>query len=251
MEAVTAGMIVLKNVSKRYIIDGSAIDALRDVSLKINDGEFVTIAGRSGSGKTTLLRILAGLEEPSSGFVEIDGKKMPSVHALPVSMVFQEPRLMPWLSAAENVAFAYPPRLRCCDIKKQTVSMLETVGLKGYENAYPCQLSGGMAQRVALARALIRDPRCVLLDEPFGALDYFTRRSMQHELIALYLKNKKSFIMVTHDVWEAVSMGTRVVVLSEGGIKKELHIALPHPRRENSPELRRYFEETLETIGEN
>ena len=157
---------------------------------------------------------------------------------------------MPWLSALDNIIFACPPRERGKELRKRALEMIETVGLGGYEGALPTQLSGGMAQRVALGRALVKDPPVVLLDEPLGALDYFTRRAMQRELSRLYLDKKKSFIMVPHDVGEALRLGTRVVVLGEGRVKRELSVNLPYPRPRSTPAFQSLIDEVLEAIGD-
>ncbi|MDO4562157.1 MAG: ABC transporter ATP-binding protein [bacterium] len=238
------------SVSKSYRLEERRVEALRDVSLEIGENEFVVIVGRSGSGKTTLLRILASLEPPTSGAVRFRGRECSEESPLPAGMVFQEARLMPWLSALDNIIFACPPRERGEELRKRALEMIETVGLGGYEGALPTQLSGGMAQRVALGRALVKDPPVVLLDEPLGALDYFTRRAMQRELIRLYLDKKKSFIMVTHDVGEALRLGTRVVVLGEGRVKRELSVNLPYPRPRSTPAFQSLIDEVLEAIGD-
>ncbi len=238
------------SVSKSYRLEERRVEALRDVSLEIGENEFVAIVGRSGSGKTTLLRILASLEPPTSGAVRFRGRECSEESPLSAGMVFQEARLMPWLSALDNIIFACPPRERGEELRKRALEMIETVGLGGYESALPTQLSGGMAQRVALGRALVKDPPVVLLDEPLGALDYFTRRAMQRELIRLYLDKKKSFIMVTHDVGEALRLGTRVVVLGEGRVKRELSVNLPYPRPRSTPAFQNLIDEVLEAIGD-
>lgn len=183
--------LTVDDVSKSYDIEGRRIEALRGVSLEIGENEFVTVVGRSGSGKTTLLRILASLEQPTAGAVRFRGRECSEENPLQAGMVFQEARLMPWLSALDNIIFACPPRERGEELRRAALRMIETVGLKGYEGALPTQLSGGMAQRVALGRALIKNPPLILLDEPLGALDYFTRRLMQRELIRLYLEEKR------------------------------------------------------------
>ncbi|MCD8234277.1 MAG: ABC transporter ATP-binding protein [Cloacibacillus porcorum] len=240
----------VENVSKCYSIEGLRVEALREVSLEIGENEFVSVVGRSGSGKTTLLRILASLEPPTAGSVKFMGRSCSQEEPLPAGMVFQEARLMPWLSALDNILFAYPPRERNEGLRERTLKMIETVGLKGYEMALPAQLSGGMAQRVALGRALVKNPPVILLDEPLGALDYFTRRTMQRELIRLYLEEKKSFIMVTHDVGEALRLGTRVIVLGEGRVTRELPVDLPYPRPRSTPAFQGLIDEVLGAIGD-
>lgn len=240
----------VENVSKCYSIEGRRVEALQDVSLEIGENEFVTVVGRSGSGKTTLLRILASLEPPTAGSVKFRGRSCSQEEPLPAGMVFQEARLMPWLSAIDNILFAYPPRERDEGLRERALKMIETVGLKGYERALPAQLSGGMAQHVALGRALVKNPPVILLDEPLGALDYFTRRTMQRELIRLYLEEKKSFIMVTHDVGEALRLGTRVVILGEGRVTRELPVDLPYPRPRSTPVFQGLIDEVLGAIGD-
>ena len=240
----------VENVSKCYSIEGRRVEALREVSLEIGENEFVTVVGRSGSGKTTLLRILASLEPPTAGSVKFMGRSCSQEEPLPAGMVFQEARLMPWLSALGNILFAYPPRERNEGLRERALKMIETVGLKGYEMALPAQLSGGMAQRVALGRALVKNPPVILLDEPLGALDYFTRRTMQRALIRLYLEEKKSFIMVTHDVGEALRLGTRVIVLGEGRVTRELSVDLPYPRPRSTPAFQGLIDEVLGAIGD-
>lgn len=240
----------VENVSKCYSIEGRRVEALREVSLEIGENEFVTVVGRSGSGKTTLLRILASLEPPTAGSVKFMGRSCSQEEPLPAGMVFQEARLMPWLSALDNILFAYPPRERNEGLRERALKMIETVGLKGYERALPAQLSGGMAQRVALGRALVKNPPVILLDEPLGALDYFTRRTMQRELIRLYLEEKKSFIMVTHDVGEALRLGTRVIVLGEGRVARELPVDLQYPRPRSTPAFQGLIDEVLGAIGD-
>ena len=240
----------IENICKSDIRGEKVVDALCGISLKIEAGEFVTVVGRSGSGKTTMLRVLASLEEPTSGRVMFEGVECTADKPLPAGMVFQEARLMPWLSVLDNILFAYPPRERGAELRSKALKIVETVGLGGYENALPSQLSGGMAQRVALGRALLKNPPIVLLDEPLGALDYFTRRTMQRELIRLYLEEKKSFIMVTHDVGEALRLGTRVIVISDGRIKSEIPIDLPYPRPRNSEKFQNLLDEILSAIGD-
>ncbi len=241
----------IKNVSKRYTIKESIVNALDGVDLTISGDDFVVIVGRSGSGKTTLLRLMAGLEMPTKGELLYDGVLCTAEAPLPASMVFQEPRLMPWLSAFDNVLFSVAPAKRDDSVRKAASDKLALVGLAGHEDALPAQLSGGMAQRVALARALLRDPRILLLDEPLSALDYFTRRTMQRELLRLFHDEKRCFIMVTHDVGEALRLGTRVVILKDGHIADDIKIEMPHPRRRNSAEFQGLVDRVLAAIGDS
>ncbi len=220
----------IKNLKKRYVLEDLEIDALNGIDLDIEEGEFLVIVGRSGSGKTTFLRILAGLESESAGEILFKSRICAPENPLPVGMVFQEPRLMPWLNVESNILFPFLPGGRAKGMHLEALELLRMLGLEGYENAMPHQLSGGMAQRVALGRALSCDPEIVLMDEPLGALDYFTRRSLQRELVRIHQQGGKTFLMVTHDVGEALRMGTRVVVLKNGTIEASIPIPLEYPR---------------------
>jgi len=205
------------------------------------------VLGRSGSGKTTLLRLLAGLEKPTEGrillpeAISVRGRSA-------VGFVFQEPRLMPWLTAGENVAFALKGRLDKATIADRTASILALLGLEAFRDAYPDQISGGMAQRIALGRTLALDPEVVLMDEPFGALDSFTRRHLQDEIAALHQRTGKTFLFVTHDVEEALALGETIVVLDAGRIADHLDIALPRPRQTGCPEFLPLRRRVLEAI---
>lgn len=200
------------SASKTYhVTPGCNVEALRDVTLSFPDGSLSVILGRSGCGKTTLLRAIAGLESPDSGAVKTDRSK--------VAMVFQEPRLMPWLSVRENVELVMGD---FCDRSEKAMSCLELVGLSDFSMAMPNQLSGGMAQRAALARALAFEPELLLMDEPFGALDYFTRKGLQEELLSIVRSKKLTTLFVTHDVDEAISLASRLVVMDGGRISSVL-----------------------------
>jgi sulfonate transport system ATP-binding protein len=180
-------------LTKTYTISGNLITALNAVDLTFSENSFTCIVGKSGCGKTTLLRLLSGLESATSGTINY-GK------AAKIGFVFQEPRLMPWLTVNANIAFAAKndPSLPAAPDEE----LLELLGLKAFQHSYPSQLSGGMAQRTALGRTLFQNPDLILMDEPFSALDYFTRRSLQQMLLALFQQQKKSVIFVTHDVEE-------------------------------------------------
>ena len=241
----------IENLTKKYQLEDMAVDALSGINLEIEQGEFIAIVGRSGSGKTTLLRILAGLEEQTSGKIYFQGRECTVDAPLPTGMVFQEARLMPWLSVESNVLFPFLPKGRDEAMHRKALSLLEMLGLSGYENAMPFQLSGGMAQRVALGRALIRDPEIILLDEPLGALDYFTRRTLQSELVRIYRGGGKTFIMVTHDVGEALRLGTRVLVLKNGKIDVSVNVPMGYPRVRNSPEFQALVDRVLGAIEDS
>ena len=193
-----------------------------------------------------MLRVLCGLEEKSEGKIHFITDKSSKVRAK-ISMVFQEPRLMPWLTVGENMAFG----LRKEDttiIKHKVNRHLELLGLKEFKDAYPSQISGGMAQRVALGRTLCYDPEVILMDEPLGALDAFTRQVLQKEIVKLFINRQKTVIFVTHDVDEAVLLGQKVVILEEGSIKKQIQIELPYPRNPATKKFFKYRQEILETI---
>ena len=206
--------INLKNIQKTYVVENRKINVLSGVNLNIPKGLITVILGRSGCGKTTLLRVAGALEKPDVGEVEVG-----SSHK--TTFVFQEPRLMPWLNVWDNVKFG---------LKKQKIEIeviqgiIDTVGLSGFEKAYPNQLSGGMKQRVAIARALAYKPSVIMMDEPFAALDHFTRGQMQRELIHLQREQGVSILFVTHSIDEALFLGHKIVVLEEGRIKSEFII---------------------------
>lgn len=216
--------LTLNNVSKMYTIDNRQIAALKEINLTVKSGEFVTVVGRSGCGKTTLLRLIAGLETKTSGqliFTPPNAK---------IGLVFQEPRLMPWLTVENNMAFALmnePNR----DYVKQTVThYLQLLGLEEFGQAYPNEISGGMAQRTALGRALCYNPDIILMDEPLGALDAFTRASLQTELVQIFRLARKTILFVTHDVDEAVLLGQRIIVMGGGKILNDIPVPLAYPR---------------------
>ena len=206
--------------------------ALQPTTLHVATNDFITILGPSGCGKSTLLRIVAGLDTPTAGEVLLDGQRVSGPGA-DRGMVFQSYTLFPWLSVRENICFGLRekgmPAREQADIAAR---FIEEVGLKGFEGHYPKQLSGGMQQRVALARALANDPKILLLDEPFGALDNQTRALMQELLLSIWELHKKTVLFVTHDIDEAIFMANRCVVFSArpGRIKNELAIDLPYPR---------------------
>jgi len=206
--------------------------ALQATDLTVAENDFITILGPSGCGKSTLLRIVAGLDTPTAGEVQLDGRRILGPGA-DRGMVFQSYTLFPWLSVLDNVCFGLRergwPRDRQLDVAH---AFIGKVGLKGFENHFPKQLSGGMQQRTAIARALANGPRMLLMDEPFGALDHQTRELMQELLLGIWEAERKTVLFVTHDIDEAVFMGSRVVVMSArpGRIKLDLEVPLAHPR---------------------
>jgi ABC-type nitrate/sulfonate/bicarbonate transport system ATPase subunit len=206
--------------------------ALQATDLSVQENDFITILGPSGCGKSTLLRMIAGLDTPTSGTIHLDGHAVTGPGA-DRGMVFQSYTLFPWLTVLQNVCFGLRekgmPRDRQLEVAH---SFIGKVGLKGFENHFPKQLSGGMQQRTALARALANDPRILLMDEPFGALDHQTRELMQELLLSIWEAERKTVLFVTHDIDEAIFMGTRAVVMSArpGRIKCDVEVPLDHPR---------------------
>jgi sulfonate transport system ATP-binding protein len=219
-QADTAAAASVRGLTRRFgdrvVLDGLDVD--------IAPGEFVALIGRSGSGKSTLLRALAGLDREVTGEVHVTG---------PVSVAFQEPRLVPWKKVAANVALG----LRTADPEGAARRALDEVGLSERAAAWPATLSGGEAQRASLARALVREPRLLLLDEPFSALDALTRITMHRLVVSLWLRHKPAVLLVTHDVDEALSLADRVLVLGEGRIAHSSSITLPRPRLRDHPDL--------------
>lgn len=223
--------VVINNVEKTYPLDSEYLQVLDTINLSIKKGEFVSIVGTSGCGKSTLLKMLVGLETPTSGTITV-GNRVVTSPKTDVGMVFQEARLYPWLTIEKNIQFGLPknfPKEQKAELVKHYIEM---VGLVGFEKAYPSQLSGGMKQRAAIARALVGNPNILLLDEPFGALDAFTRISMQNEVLKIWEKEKRTMILVTHDIDEAIFLSDRIVILSErpGVIKEIINVNLPRPR---------------------
>jgi sulfonate transport system ATP-binding protein len=218
-------VLELQSVGKRFHVAGVEVTALTDLSVTLEDGSFTTVVGRSGCGKTTLLRILAGLEQPTEGTI-VRAEAAPRS----VGVVFQDARLMPWLDVFENVAFGLRRRLGEREIEARCTGILEVMGLSAFVRAMPSQLSGGMAQRVAIARAMVLEPQYLLLDEPFAALDAFTRRTMQNELVAIWTQRRPTVVFVTHDVEEAVLLGQQVLELDRGRLVGRDRVALAYPR---------------------
>ncbi|WP_338055064.1 ABC transporter ATP-binding protein [Sulfobacillus harzensis] len=221
-------------MTKAYFSRGhrEPLVAVQHVSLTIADGEFVSIVGPSGCGKTTLLNMVAGFEAPTQGQVMLDGTviRRPGPER---AVVFQQPSLLPWMTVEENIAFGMMLASGRQGVDASKVKeMVEVMGLQGFESHRPYQLSGGMQQRVAIARALMTEPRILLMDEPFGALDAQTRSEMQRFLLDLWKVNRPTVLFVTHDVEEAVLLGDRVVVMSTrpGEVAMDLTIELPRPR---------------------
>ena len=227
-----AGTLTLNGLYKNYQVKGNALPVLQDINLSIAPGEFVSIVGSSGCGKSTLLRLIIGLEEGYDGEIALDGQRIQGT-SLQRGIVFQEHRLFPWLTVEENIGLGLLNSDQSEAWRRLAVKEhIDLVGLKGFEKAYPYQLSGGMSQRVAIARALVNRPEILLLDEPFGALDAMTRAHLQQELKRIWQSEGITMILVTHDVEEAVYLGDRVVVMEPrpGRIRRTIPVDLPHPR---------------------
>lgn len=239
-------IVKINNLSKVFKDKhGGEVVALQNINLDIKRGEFISIIGSSGCGKSTLLRIIAGLETEYEGNITINDKPILSP-SRDKGVIFQDHRLLPWLTVAENIEFS----LREGQLDKEDLikEHIDLVGLKGFENVYPSQLSGGMAQRASIARALANKPEVLLLDEPFGALDAMTKINMQEELLKIWEKEKITMIIVTHDIDEAVYLGDRVVVMSSrpGKIKRIENTDLGHYRLRTSPNFAKAKEKIYE-----
>jgi ABC-type nitrate/sulfonate/bicarbonate transport system ATPase subunit len=227
-----ANILAIRGVERRFGSGANSTLALSATDLAVAENDFITILGPSGCGKSTLLRIVAGLDRPTAGEVLLDGRRVDGPGA-DRGMVFQSYTLFPWLSVLDNVCFGLRerglPRAQQLEIAH---GFIAKVGLKGFERHFPKQLSGGMQQRTAIARALANGPRMLLMDEPFGALDHQTRELMQELLLGIWEGEQKTVLFVTHDIDEAVFMGSRVVVMSArpGRIKLDRVVELPHPR---------------------
>ena len=232
MSANTAEVLHVAGVSRTFHSSHGQTQALQATDLRVAENDFVTILGPSGCGKSTLLRIVAGLDQPTSGEVLLDGRRIEGPGA-DRGMVFQSYTLFPWLTVLDNVCFGLRERglPRAAQLAAAN-GFIAKVGLVGFEQHYPKQLSGGMQQRTAIARALANGPRILLMDEPFGALDHQTRELMQELLLGIWEAEKKTVLFVTHDIDEAVFMGTRVVVMSArpGRIKLDRAVPIAHPR---------------------
>jgi sulfonate transport system ATP-binding protein len=224
-------MLVLDRVGKIY---PNGVRALDGVSLEIPPGQILVVIGGSGCGKSTLLRVICGLERPSQGRVQLAGDVITAPHEK-IGMIFQEPRLLPWLSVADNVGFGLDGR-PAGERQARVTRALDRVGLSDKALVWPRELSGGQAQRVAIARALVPRPEVLLLDEPFSALDAFTRADLQEQLLGLWADAKPTLVMVTHDVEEAIVLADRIMVMRNrpGQISEDIESDLPRPRDRQS-----------------
>jgi len=233
-QARRSPLIAVKDVVKVYpTVAGDAVLALDHVNLDIESGEFVCLVGPSGCGKTTLLRLLAGLDTSDAGTSSLAGKALngPSPE---VGVVFQQANLLPWFTVMQNVLLplSVGGARKSEQLITQIQALLRVAGLEGFENKYPYELSGGMQQRASIVRALARDPKLLLMDEPFGALDALTRERMNAELQRIWMASGKTVVLITHSIEEAIFLGDRIVVMSPrpGRIVRELKVDLPRPR---------------------
>lgn len=240
-------------LSKSFGRDGVRVEALRDINISVADGEFVSIVGASGCGKSTFLRLVDGLTPPSEGEVQIDGRTVrePGPDR---AFVFQQDRMLPWRRIEENIGIGLEMLKVAKGERHETVtSLLDLVGLTGFANSYPHELSGGMRQRANLARALAVDPEVLLMDEPFAALDGQTREIMQAELLRIWSERQKTVLFVTHQINEAVYLSDRVLVFTvrPGRVKADIRIDLPRPRGlsvKSSPAFVQYIDQVWRLI---
>lgn len=233
--------LVVRELCKDYPLRDQRVRALCSVNMTVADGSFITIVGRSGCGKTTLLRVIGGLEDPSAGEVLLKPA------AAKIGMVFQEPRLLPWFTVEENMALVVRSADRQ-EAKRTVRHYLEILGLARFCDAYPDQLSGGMAQRVAVGRALCYHSDIILMDEPLSALDAFTRRGLQQELVQVFLTYHTTILFVTHDIEEALLLGQRVMVMEGGSIIREFSVPFDYPRNAADAAFCRLRESVLDTV---
>jgi len=226
-------LILARGLSKVYATAGAGeVMALKNLDFEINDGEFVSVVGQSGCGKSTLLKVLAGLLPYTSGSVSLNGRPLrgPSNEA---AVVFQSPVLLPWRTVLENVLLPIEFRkLALSRYKPEAIGLLDMVGLKNFAHRYPYELSGGMQQRAAIVRALVQDPRILLMDEPFGALDAMTREQMNLELLRIWSQRRKTVFFITHSIAEAIFLSDRVIAMTArpGSIADVIAVDLPRPR---------------------
>ncbi|MDR2117469.1 MAG: ABC transporter ATP-binding protein [Planctomycetaceae bacterium] len=230
----------IQHLTKVYQTENGYVEALHDINFMVNPGEFVSIVGSSGCGKSTLLRIIVGLENNFQGNILLGDDLIKGTN-VNRGMVFQEARLFPWLTVEQNIDFGLVNKYTKKEKKEIVETHIALVGLHGFAQSYPYQLSGGMQQRVSIARALVNNPKILTLDEPFGALDALTRIQMQQEILRIWEQEKTTMLLVTHDVDEAIYLADRVILLSSrpGTIKKIIPVNLPRPRDRSSYDFMR------------
>lgn len=245
------GELNIKGVTKRFQREGEEdLIALNGVNLDIKPGSFISLIGPSGCGKSTLLRLIAGLSAADEGELLLDGKRIEGT-SYERGLVFQQATLFPWLNIYDNVAFGLKTRHIYKENKSVVQDYIRLVGLEGFEKSYPHQLSGGMCQRASLARTLVGKPKILLLDEPLGALDAFTRMNMQDEILRIWKEENMTMIMVTHDVDEAIYLSDKVVVMSPRPAKIEqvIDIDMSRPRARSNPDFLQYRSKILKILN--
>jgi len=242
-------LLEVTNLQKTFYNEWGQVEALKEINFSCSRGQFTTVVGPSGCGKTTLLRIIAGLEQASSGEVYFEGQLIDGPGE-DRAVVFQEPRLFPWLTVEQNVSFGITNKKSPIEVERTVEKTLNLVGLGAFRKAYPYELSGGMAQRVAIARAFAFEPQALLMDEPFSALDAQTRSRLQIELLDLWRKTEKNIILVTHDIDEALLLSQKILIMtpSPGMIKEILEVPLTYPRNRDSLEFINLRKHILERI---
>ncbi|HLR74813.1 MAG TPA: ATP-binding cassette domain-containing protein [Virgibacillus sp.] len=238
MKSVNTSHITLNDVKKSF----GQLDVLKGIDLSIQKGEFIAIVGKSGCGKSTLLRLIAGLESTCEGVIQMDNVRIKRLNER-ARMMFQDGRLLPWKRVIDNICIGLPKEDR-----SKAVEALKNVGLKDRMKNWPAHLSGGQKQRVALARALVHEPDLLLLDEPLGALDALTRIDMQDLIESLWLHQKFTAILVTHDVEEAIAIADRVILIKDGVVSLNQPIQLSRPRQRSHPNFSIYLETILDQI---
>lgn len=244
-------VLKIEDVSKSFakVETDEVTHALTSVTTTMESGEFISLVGPSGCGKSTMLRLVAGLIKPTTGKLTVNGKEIgdPGPDR---GMMFQKATLFPWLTVYDNIAFSLKMQGKLKGNEDKVENMIKVIGLEGFRDDYPGQLSGGMAQRVALVRSLINEPPILLLDEPLGALDAFTRMNMQDEILKIWQEKQQLAIMVTHDVDEAIYMGTRVLVMDAhpGRVIADIQIEQPFPRDRSSREFVEYRNDILNKL---
>ena len=247
---VSGARLEVRGVSHAFALEKRALAVLEDIDFTAEPGEFIALLGPSGCGKSTLLRLVAGLEPPSHGRLLVDAQEITGTDPSRTIM-FQDPTLFPWRTVRGNAQLGPEARGTLPAQSDRVEQALSLVGLAGFDEAYPHQLSGGMAQRVSLARALVNEPRVLMLDEPLGKLDSLTRLAMQRELVALWERERFTALLVTHDVEEALLLADRVLVLSDrpARIRADIRVDQPRPRRRDAPALVALREEILALLG--
>lgn len=247
-------LIELQNVTRRFLLPQGQVTVLDDISLQAREGEFITIVGPSGAGKSTLMRMMNGLLAPTSGKVIYEGKPKAGIN-FETAMVFQNFGLLPWLTVAQNIQLGLEARMKDTKLINERVqSYIMKVGLEGFEEAYPRELSGGMKQRVGLARALAVEPSLLLMDEPFSSLDVLTSINLRNELLDIWNDRDNvvnTMIMVSHNIEEAIELSDRILVLSNrpGKVVGDIKIDLPRPRRKRDQRFIEYVDEVFSLLA--